>query len=133
MDQASFDTHRSVPGKKETLLYAVLDFIHRNFMEDCSLKQLASVLKYDYAYLSKFFIATVGIPFKEYVNQLRISHACCLLSDTDKGILTIAEASGFPSLRTFNRNFQRYTGQTPRQYRLQSRETIRKTDGLGGS
>lgn len=130
MEQAAFDARRSAPGKKEALLHAVLDFIHRSFMDDCSLKQLSSVLKYDYAYLSKFFIANVGIPFNEYVNQLRISHACYLLSDTDRGILTIAEASGFPSLRTFNRNFQRCTGQTPRQYRLQSREAVRKTDGL---
>ena len=123
MEQAIFEKRSPKQKEKLSLLYTILDFIHQNFQEDCSLKCLSAVLKYDYAYLSKFFIANVGISFNEYVNQLRISHACYLLSSTDGSILTIAEAAGFPSLRTFNRNFQRHTGQTPRQYRFQSRET----------
>ena len=123
MDQAVFVKRTPKQAEKQALLRTILDFIHRNFMEDCSLRRLSADLKYDYAYLSKFFISNVGIPFNEYVNQLRISHACYLLTNTDQGILTIAEASGFPSLRTFNRNFQRYTEQTPRLYRIQSRDT----------
>ena len=123
MEHAVFEKRTPKQKEKLSLLYTILDFIHQNFQEDCSLKRLSAVLKYDYAYLSKFFIANVGISFNEYVNQLRISHACYLLSSTDGSILTIAEAAGFPSLRTFNRNFQRHTGQTPRQYRSQSRAT----------
>lgn len=123
LEQAVLEKRLSKQAEKQSLLHAILHFIHENFVEDCSLKRLAAVLKYDYAYLSKFFIASVGIPFNEYVNQLRISHACHLLSTTNRGILTIAESSGFSSLRTFNRNFQRYTHQTPRQYRQRSRET----------
>jgi YesN/AraC family two-component response regulator len=58
-------------------------------MEECTLAALAAAIKYDMTYLSKFFVRNVGISFTEYVHQIRTSHACYLLQNTDKTILQI--------------------------------------------
>lgn len=102
---------------EDALLYGLLSYVEENFTGECTLRSLAARFTYDYAYLSKFFIRQVEMPFHEYVNRRRISEACRLLDTTGMGVLEIAESSGYRSLRTFNRNFRAMTGKTPAEYR----------------
>jgi AraC-like DNA-binding protein/quercetin dioxygenase-like cupin family protein len=111
-----------VPIRRErrnnvSLLREILDFVQRNFTEDCSLSALCAEIKYDMTYLSKFFKSQVGISFSSYVNQVRIAHACYLLLNTDKTVIQISHECGNVSLRTFNRNFSEQMGCTPSEYR----------------
>ncbi len=101
----------------DALLYRMLEYVEKNFMGECTLKELAQEFNYDYAYLSKYFIRNVEMPFKEYVNRRKISEASHLLLTTDQSILEIAYHSGYQSLRSFNRNFKQLTGFTPSEYR----------------
>jgi YesN/AraC family two-component response regulator len=95
----------------------MLEYVEKNFMGECTLKELAQEFNYDYAYLSKYFIRSIEMPFKEYVNRRKISEASHLLLTTDQSILEIAYHSGYQSLRSFNRNFKQLTGFTPSEYR----------------
>ncbi len=104
-------------GSNVSLLREILQFVQRNFKDECTLRALSSQIKYDMSYLSKFFKTGVGISFTAYVNQIRISHACYLLLNTDKTILEISHECGSVSLRTFNRNFLAQMGCTPSEYR----------------
>ena len=101
-----------------------LDLIHRIFVyagdhytESCTLSDLASGIGYDYSYLSKFFSEKIGTSFTEYVNSLRLDRARYLLSNTSMSILDISESCGYGSLRSFNRNFVRCVGVSPRDFR----------------
>lgn len=100
-----------------SLLNTILEYIQKNFCSDCSLTRLSKEIKYDYSYLSKFFCASVGHSFHEYVTMTRINHACYLLSSTDMTVIEISSACGFGSLRSFNRNFSQQTGHSPAAYR----------------
>ncbi len=102
----------------QKLLERIFAFIESNFSGECNLKSLARALRYDYAYLSRYFKRTVGLSFLAYVNMYRIDHACYLLENTQLSILECALESGFTSIRSFNRNFKEYLGQTPRQFLL---------------
>jgi len=104
-------------GGNSSLLREILNFVQRNFKEECTLGALAAEIKYDMTYLSKFFTSHVGISFTSYVNQVRIAHACYLLRNTDLTILQISHDCGNVSLRTFNRNFLEQMGCTPSEYR----------------
>lgn len=104
-------------GGNSSLLREILNFVQRNFKEECTLGALAAETKYDMTYLSKFFTSHVGISFTSYVNQVRIAHACYLLRNTDLTILQISHDCGNVSLRTFNRNFLEQMGCTPSEYR----------------
>lgn len=99
------------------IMHRIFRFAADNFTENCTLSDLSASIGYDYSYLSKLFSEKIGISYTEYVNMLRIDRACYLLKNTDFPIIDIAAECGYGSLRTFNRNFQRRMGITPRDYK----------------
>ena len=57
----------------------------------------------------------MGISYKDFINSLRVEHACKLLTK-DISVTEVAYASGFTTIRTFNRAFLKHVGMTPRDY-----------------
>ncbi|MBQ6946696.1 MAG: AraC family transcriptional regulator [Clostridia bacterium] len=107
--------------KAQGLIEKIFLYITQNYKETCDLKSMAAQLGYDYAYLSRFFKRTTGISFNKYVNMYRLDHACFLLENGTGSILTCAIESGYPSIRSFNRNFKSHLGLTPNEYLRQKR------------
>lgn len=107
---------RHIGNSSDELLYRILEYIEQNFSGDCVLKSLANSLSYDYAYLSRYFVRKIGVPFNSYVNRRRLSKACYLLQTTDMTILEISNECGYNSLRSFNRNFKEQLGISPSEY-----------------
>ena len=70
-------------------------------------------------YVSKFFNHEAGSTFYDYVNNLRVAHACQLLKSSAASIAEVAEHSGFNSPQAFIRVFVRTLGITPSEYRKQ--------------
>ncbi len=99
------------------LLHRIFVFASEHYAESCSLSDLSAGIGYDYSYLSKFFSEKIGTSFTEYVGSLRLDRAQYLLKNTSMSVLEISESCGYGSLRSFNRNFRRSTGKTPREYR----------------
>ncbi len=65
----------------------------------------------------KFFKNTCGKTFSDYVNDIRIAHACTLLFESDKAISRVAIESGFENLAYFNRIFLKKKGVVPSKFR----------------
>jgi len=59
----------------------------------------------------------LGRPFKALLLEMRVSHACKLLVETDATIIVITQQCGFTNLSNFNRRFKAFSGTTPREYR----------------
>jgi len=57
--------------------------------------------------------------FNQYINELRVQHACSILTDDPKKfpIEKLAFECGFNSKASFNRNFKIITGYTPSEYK----------------
>ena len=73
-------------------------------------------------HLSKYYICHVfkkrmSIGFADFINSLRIEHACGLLAQ-GSSITEAAYASGFSSIRTFNRVFSNTMGMPPSAYKV---------------
>lgn len=118
---AAFDStarYRDVVLDKQDLLHRIFTATEQLFRGDCTLSSLSKAVGYNPEYISRFFKQKVGIPFNDYLNIRRLSHAAQLLTDTDETILSCALESGFGSLRSFNRNFKAHYGITPRAYRI---------------
>ena len=107
------------PDRRErALLDKILSFVEDNYKESCTLYDAAKGLKYDYGYLSKYFLKNIGTTFNDYVNRRRISDATYLLhSSENTDIGKIAMECGYDSIRSFNRNFKKICGKTPKEYR----------------
>ena len=65
----------------------------------------------------------LGLTFKEYLYSIRLTHACRLLTHTEKSILDISLEAGFPDMRAFSQQFGRIYHTTPKEYRRQFRHT----------
>lgn len=83
-----------------------------------ALKTLAGYISVPQHQLSQVINQKSGDGFHSFLNEYRIRHACRLIdANPEDKLLSIAFASGFQSLSTFNRVFRDLTGQSPSQYR----------------
>jgi AraC-like DNA-binding protein len=78
---------------------------------------MAGLINLSESAFCKFFKRTTGRTFSDYVSDIRIGHACHLLSESDDTISAIAYRCGFESLTYFNRVFLRKKGVRPRDFR----------------
>lgn len=93
----------------------LLAYCSENYTEPITLDSLAAALHLNKYYVSHLFKERMNMGFTDFVNNLRIEHACNLLSQ-DTNITDVAFSSGFSSIRTFNRVFSQNIGMTPRDY-----------------
>lgn len=105
------------PDKRHNLLHQLLTYVDKNYKGNCTLEEAAKSLNYDYTYVAKFFKSASGIPFRTYVNRLRIQNAPFLLETTSEPVSAIAEACGFTCVSTFDREFKKAFGMSPQAYR----------------
>ena len=108
----------------DDIVKQLLIFAEESYRTDCSLKNAASRIGYDYAYVSKLFKRQTGIPYKKYVNMIRIAKSKLLLASSPRSVIEIAEKCGFSCQRTFNREFRELTGMTPIEYRKSVTEKL---------
>lgn len=99
----------------------VVQYCSRNYTKELSLAILEKELHLSKYYISHLFSDKLGIRFNDYINSLRVSESCRLLRVSDKSITEIAGASGFGTLRTFNRAFIKQIGISPSDYKRKNR------------
>ena len=83
-----------------------------------TLTDIAQALKTNRTYVSSYLSQVRGQTFYDYINQLRIEKVSVpLLKEHPEYTLEyIANESGFASISTFRRAFQKLLGKTPRQF-----------------
>lgn len=113
--QKDFVAVKQTPQTK--VLYQMLLYVEEYYAKDCTLKEVAKYLQYDYPYISKLFVQQMNMTFTDYLNQYRISQACYLLKNSDQSISEVAANCGYINLRTFHRNFRDITNLAPKEYR----------------
>lgn len=107
----------AVGKKTEGRIGKVFQYIHRHSAEAVALKEVATLINLSESAFCKFFKRTTGKTFSDYLADIRIGHACHLLSESDETISEIAYRSGFDSLTYFNRVFLKKKGMRPREFR----------------
>lgn len=100
-----------------TLLHELLLYVENHYDTDCSLKNAATLLDYQYTYLSQVFKQMTSLSFTDYLNQYRIGQAINKLTHSELTITEISHQCGYETLRTFNRNFLKYVNMTASDYR----------------
>lgn len=104
-----------------------LEYIRTHYMQpNLSLESVAGALGISRSYLSRLFSERMSMSFSEYVGRLRIAEACALMSDTELTVAQIAALAGYQDLHTFLRNFKKYVGMTPTQYRERKADADRR-------
>lgn len=85
-----------------------------------SLSQIAEILKLNPSYLSRCFKECTGLTVQHYIQQCKIEAAIQMMRQGNKNIKTIAMETGFSDLNYFCRVFKKITGNTTKDFRLNS-------------
>lgn len=107
-----------VDGNSETsydTAKEVLIFISNNFKKGLTLDVLSQNLGYNKHYISHLFSRVVKKNLNDYVNDVRLQYFLDNVRDTDS-ISEFAYKSGFKSLATFYRAFEKKHGCSPKKY-----------------
>lgn len=94
-----------------------LTYIDANLSSDLSLPHLAQLLQVSAGYLSTLFHRETGHTLAEHINTQRMKASLQLLRNTRLQIQTIAQLVGFSDPNYFGKQFKRFYGVTPLQYR----------------
>jgi AraC-like DNA-binding protein len=100
----------------------VIQYVVENFQDDISFSQAAALASMQKAAFCRFFKRKTKKTFTEFVNEVRITHAQKLLSETDLTVGEIAFGCGYKNLSYFNRLFKQYTQLTPGDFRQFNKE-----------
>ncbi len=103
-------TYHSYDTAKEVLM-----FINDNFKEQLTLDKISENLGYNKHYISHLLAKVLSQPFNDYINGLRVEYFLNNIDDLSH-IGEVAFESGFQSLATFYRAFDKVYGCSPKKF-----------------
>ncbi len=113
--------HRRLDSRPEDRpVWSISDavsYIEIHYEEQFSLDFFSGKCAMNHSSLSRRFKEATGFPLFEYINRVKIRHACVYLKREDRSVLDIAIGLGYNSISFFNRYFRRVTGLSPSEFR----------------
>ena len=107
-------------GLTEHQLRQVQAFVRTHLAEPLRVHQLAAQARLSQFHFARMFKRATGQPPHLYVLLQRVEYAKSLLRDGDMALVDVAAQAGFRTQGHFTGVFRRYTGSTPRAFRLAS-------------
>ena len=120
-----------IGGEKNRLVEQAMEYMVEHYYENITLADVAQTVGITAGYLSTLFSQKLEKNFVDYLNELRISHACTYLKQNYLKTYEIAYKVGFRDEKYFSKVFKKITGQSPSEYRKANREKSEKDKGYG--
>jgi AraC-like DNA-binding protein len=98
-------------------IVGIVGYMLENYQNPINIETLSWQAEMGRTMFFNEFRRLTGLSPNELLNHLRLQSAMDFLRSTNKSMIDLAYASGFQSLSTFNKQFKRYTGRSPREYR----------------
>ncbi len=117
------EIRRNGSGSLERMQKALL-YITRHYREPHDVKKLAALCALSIPHFRRLFKQTLEKSPLEYMNHVRIMIASSELLQGSKPVSMIALDSGFNSISSFNRQFQKICGISPREWRNKKQDSL---------
>lgn len=101
----------------ELRLNRIYHYTLNNFTKEITLKEIADVVHMAPHSFCRYFKSRTKKRYSQFLLEVKISHACKLLTETDLSIAVISYDSGFMNFSNFNRHFKSITSKTPLEYK----------------
>ena len=107
-------------GKKTAMeqITAALEYVEKHYQEPIKIQDIAKTCNMSETHFRRTFEEHINMTPADYVNLVRIQKACELLKNTDDSMDGIAMKCGFANTSTLNRNFKKYLGTSPYQWKI---------------
>ncbi|MBR6812812.1 MAG: AraC family transcriptional regulator [Oscillospiraceae bacterium] len=107
--------------KHSDIVFKVTDYIKNHYREKLTLDELARYVNLSSSYLSSLFKKETGESLTSYINRVKIENCKRLLRETNYSLSYIAHECCFDDQSYFSKVFKKYVGESPKNYRLNSR------------
>ncbi|MBA6314499.1 AraC family transcriptional regulator [Cellulophaga baltica] len=102
----------------------VVTFLTENFDKKIELDEVAAIAYMTPNAFCRYFKKRTHKSFTQYLNEIRLRHACKLLIEGEMQIATVCYQSGFNTLTNFNRQFKTLMKVTPSEYMEKYNEAL---------
>lgn len=96
-----------------------LRYIRDNYKTDIRINELAELCHFSETHFRRIFMIEMNMSPIEYINLIRVQMSCELMKTGNDNMEHVAEAVGYQSISTFNRNFKKIIGNSPYQWKKQ--------------
>jgi len=119
----NFVSSKKMGSSQGQRMQTIFDYVVTNFQNEIDLNTISSKVHMTPNAFCKFFKQHTNKTFFQFLIELRIEHACQLLTraDLQLSILEISEQSGFSSISNFNRQFKKLKGVIPSRFAAQQK------------
>ena len=107
-------------GEKNPLVERAKEYVAEHYYENLMLTEVAEKVGVTAGYLSTLFQKQLEKGFVDYLNEIRIDHACTYLQQNYLKTYEIAYKVGFNDEKYFSKVFKKIMGQSPTEYRKSS-------------
>lgn len=107
---------RNFTDKEGHRMNDIIQHTFNHCHRDISISEIAEIAHLTPEAFCRYFKLRTRKTYITFLNEIRISHACKLLDQTDLTITEVCFKTGFNNVSNFNRMFKRMTGITPREY-----------------
>lgn len=111
----TFIDDKKLPVRKE--IDEVQKYLKQHYGERISVSDIAKHIGFTENYLSALYKKETGENITDYLNRLRMQRARELLKTTDLKIYEIIEEIGYSDANYFSRQFKRFEGLPPNDFR----------------
>ena len=98
-------------------LQKIIAFIENNYHRKINLNEIANLANMQSNAFCRYFKRKTNCSLFDFINKVRVGHACRLLLKGDLSVQEIRHLSGFHSTSNFIKQFRLKTGKTPKEYR----------------
>ncbi len=114
--EAVLSRGKCLSNETQRRMRQVMAFIHEQYAEPLTRKQLAQYAGFSERHLNRCFLKETGMSVMTYLNRYRVRQAKGLLEIGDRSVIEVAMAVGFSESNYFSRVFRQEVGVTPGAY-----------------
>ncbi len=96
---------------------SIIEYTFKNFKNPIALKEVAQTAKMTIPTFCRFFKRNIKKSYFDFLQEVRISHACKMLHSTQNSVMSICYESGYNSWSHFSKQFKVVKKMTPTDYR----------------
>jgi AraC-like DNA-binding protein len=118
--------------KADSTIDKIFQYTIDHFQEKITLDMAAAHVHLSVSAFCHYFKRSSRKTYIDFLNEIRTSYACRLLTGTDQTIGSIGFECGYNSIGHFHKQFHRIKGVTPLQYRKHfGQETLLRGNNIG--
>ena len=105
-------------------LNKIFEYSLERLNENISLKEVSNLVSLTPNSFCRYFKLHTRKTYRQFLNELKVTHICRLLQQTDMSIAHIAYDNGYNNLSHFIRTFKKIKGLKPLEYRRKIQGSI---------